>query len=69
MSLIFNDDRFRCPNCGNNIFTEEVTFSFIEKKDRYGAKYYYVDDTEYHITCTNCSQIVAVTKKSILNNK
>ena len=47
----------------------EVTFSFIEKKDRYGTKYYDVDDTEYHITCTNCSQIVAVTKKSILNNK
>lgn len=69
MSLIFHDDQVICPECGSHLFKEETTYALIEKKDRFGNKYYDVDDMAYSIACANCKHIISISQKSITNKK
>ena len=69
MSLIFHDEQIKCPECGSNLFKEDVIYTLIEKQDRFNGKYYEKDSEKHNIYCANCSTIISSTKKSILREK
>lgn len=69
MSLIFNDDQVKCPGCNSHLFREQTTYALIEKKDRFGNKYYDIDDEAYSIVCANCGHVISISQKSIINKE